>query len=291
METLSNGEITISTRRLSAELCSLRDAAGGGEEYFWQADPAFWGRSCPMLFPVVGSLWRNTCTLRGVRREIPKHGFLQERMFDIKSQDSGAISYVTHDTAATRAVFPFKFELEQSFSLRGRTVRVRWTVRNPGCDDMPFQIGGHPSFFFRGFKPGAAVKGYLMFDAPSPESATVGISGCLGRKRYRLPAEGGLMEVRDECFAGDSLIIDNSQVSSITLLDTERRPVVRVSSGAPVFLVWSPFGCDAPFVCLEPWYGLCDREWYRGEFSGRPFTNTVKGGGEWRGGYDIELLA
>ena len=116
------------------------------------------------------------------------------------------------------------------------------------------------------------------------------MSGCLGMKRYALPVEDGMLEVRDECFAGDSIIIDNSQVSNVTLLDTEQKPVVRVSSNAPVFLAWSPYGCNAPFVCLEPWYGLCDKEWYKGEFSERPYTNIVKAGEEWTGGYDIEVL-
>lgn len=289
METISNGKISISAQRFSAELCSLRDAAIG-REYFWQADPKFWGRHCPMLFPIVGGLWEGSYLHRGVRRNMPKHGLLQERTFDVKSQDAESVTYITHDTAATRLAFPFKFELEQKFSLNERTVSVGWTVRNVGCDDMPFQIGGHPSFYFRGFKPGDEVKGYLKFDNPSPESATVGMSGCLGMKRYALPVEDGMLEVRDECFAGDSIIIDNSQVSNVTLLDTEQKPVVRVSSNAPVFLAWSPYGCNAPFVCLEPWYGLCDKEWYKGEFSERPYTNIVKAGEEWTGGYDIEVL-
>lgn len=289
METISNGKISISTQRYSAELCSLRDAATG-EEYFWQADPAFWGRHCPMLFPTVGSLWDGSYLHRGVRRSLPKHGFMQDRIFDLKEHDNNAITYTAHDTAETRAMFPFKFELEQKFSLDNKTVSVEWTVRNVGCDDMPFQIGGHPSFYFRGFEPGNSVKGYLQFDAASPESATVGMGGCLGLKRYTLPATDGRLEVRDECFAGDSIIIDNNQVHCITLLDASEKPIVKVSSDAPVFLVWSPYGCNAPFVCLEPWYGLCDREWYTGEFSKRPYTNIVPAGGEWKGGYRIEVL-
>ena len=152
METISNGKISISAQRFSAELCSLRDVATG-REYFWQADPKFWGRHCPMLFPIVGGLWEGSYLHRGVRRNMPKHGLLQEKVFDVKSQDAESVTYITHDTAATRLAFPFKFELEQKFSLHERTVSVGWTVRNVGCDDMPFQIGGHPSFYFHGFKP------------------------------------------------------------------------------------------------------------------------------------------
>lgn len=289
MEEISNGKISIAARRLSAELCSIKNVETG-EELMWQADPAIWGRHCPMLFPTVGALRDGRYEHRGVWREMPKHGFLQNAEFELKEQTADSITYSTHDTAATRALFPFKFELEQKFRLEGRTLHVEWTVRSVGCDDMPFHIGGHPSFYFRGFRPGDDVKGYIQFDAASPESATVGVGGCLGAARYTLPASDGVMTLHDDDFRVDSLIIDRSQVHSITLLDTEHRPVVRVSSGAPVFLVWSPWGVDAPFVCLEPWYGLCDSQSYRGEFADRPYTNVAPAGGEWHGGYDIEVL-
>ena len=50
MKTLSNSELTIKVSPHGAELCSiLRD----GKEYLWQADPAFWKRHSPVLFPIV----------------------------------------------------------------------------------------------------------------------------------------------------------------------------------------------------------------------------------------------
>ena len=56
MKTLSNSELTIKVSPNGAELCSiLRD----GKEYLWQADPAFWKRHSPVLFPIVGSVWES----------------------------------------------------------------------------------------------------------------------------------------------------------------------------------------------------------------------------------------
>lgn len=289
MEEIKNEKISISTSSYSAELCSVKNVVTG-EELMWQADPKYWGRHCPMLFPTVGAVWEGRYLHRGVWRNMPKHGFMQQREFELREQTADSVTYFAHDNHDTRLIYPFEFELEQKFRLEGSVVHVEWTVRSEGSDDMPFQIGGHPSFFFRGWKPGQDVKGYLQFDIPSPESATVGCEGCLGAERYRLNAPDGVMEVHDADFQVDSIIIDHSQVHSITLMDTERRPVVRVSSQAPVFLVWSPYGIEAPFVCLEPWYGLCDAEGYNGEFIDRPYTNIAPAGGEWKGGYDIEVL-
>ncbi|MDY2778499.1 MAG: aldose 1-epimerase family protein, partial [Alloprevotella sp.] len=59
---------------------------------------------------------------------------------------------------------------------------------------------------------------------------------------------------------------------------------------APVWLFWSPQGQHAPFVCAEPWYGLCDPIGYEGDVSGRPYINSLTAGGVWEGEYTIEVL-
>jgi len=44
MITLKNAQLTASFQEIGAELKSL---VMDGTEYIWQADPAFWPRSCP----------------------------------------------------------------------------------------------------------------------------------------------------------------------------------------------------------------------------------------------------
>ena len=56
MTTLSNSELTIKVSPHGAELCSI---VCNEKEYLWQADPAFWKRHSPVLFPIVGSVWEN----------------------------------------------------------------------------------------------------------------------------------------------------------------------------------------------------------------------------------------
>lgn len=53
MKILSNSCLTIRISPHGAELCSI---VSGGKEYLWQADPAFWKRHSPVLFPIVGSV-------------------------------------------------------------------------------------------------------------------------------------------------------------------------------------------------------------------------------------------
>ena len=80
MEEIKNEKISISTSSYSAELCSVKNVRTG-EELMWQADPKYWGRHCPMLFPTVGAVWEGRYLHRGVWRTMPKHGFMQQREF------------------------------------------------------------------------------------------------------------------------------------------------------------------------------------------------------------------
>ena len=51
---LKNGTIAVTVDSHGAEMVSLKDAQG--QEYLWNADPAYWKRHAPVLFPLVGSL-------------------------------------------------------------------------------------------------------------------------------------------------------------------------------------------------------------------------------------------
>ena len=63
---------------------------------------------------------------------------------------------------------------------------------------------------------------------------------------------------------------------------------VTVSFDAPVFGIWSPSG-DAPFVCIEPWYGVSDREDFNKELRERKWSQSLKPGEVFEGGYTISV--
>ena len=66
MKTVSNQELTIRVSEHGAELSSIV-ANATGKEYLWQADPAFWKRHSPVLFPIVGSVWNTEYRNEGNR--------------------------------------------------------------------------------------------------------------------------------------------------------------------------------------------------------------------------------
>ena len=53
--TLTNALFSARIATLGAEIRGLREHATG-VEYIWQADPAHWQGSAPVLFPIIGGL-------------------------------------------------------------------------------------------------------------------------------------------------------------------------------------------------------------------------------------------
>ena len=51
--TLKSGEVSAKIVSKGAELKSL---TVGKRELMWSADPAFWGKTSPLLFPMIGTL-------------------------------------------------------------------------------------------------------------------------------------------------------------------------------------------------------------------------------------------
>ena len=74
------------------------------------------------------------------------------------------------------------------------------------------------------------------------------------------------------------------------LLDSKKEEYVAVEFDAPLVGIWSPPRKNAPFVCLEPWYGRCDRNDFSGEFSQRDHIINMPSGETFEAEYEIELL-
>ena len=112
-------------------------------------------------------------------------------------------------------------------------------------------------------------------------------SGCLSDRSKELALDGGVLEMNSRLFDEDALIIEDRQADSVTLLDPEGKEVLTVAFDAPLFGIWSPAGKHAPFVCIEPWYGRCDRVGFTGELDEREYGNRLGAGEKFRVAYNI----
>lgn len=290
MVSIKNSELQVIVSAAGAEMQSLCDVATG-KEYLWQGDPAYWGGRSPILFPIVGGLWNGECRIGGKAYRIPKHGFVRKRDWEVVRSEESVVTFAVRSTAEERELYPAHYLVEATFSLEGRKVNVEFTVTNEGEEDMWFQLGGHPAFMLHDFQEDVPVSGYWRLEGKPHSLLRAGTQGCIEPDRVEIPlTQDGLVPVCVDTFANEALIFDDHQLTAATLLNTERQPVVRVQSTAPAWLFWAQQGQHCPFVCAEPWYGLCDNQHFEGDISERTYINHLLPGEKWVGGYTVEVF-
>lgn len=291
MISLSNDLISVRIAEHGAELQSI---IVGGREYLWQGDPKYWGRRSPVLFPFVGRVWNDVYRHRGVERPMGQHGFARDMDFAVKNQTATKATFLLKSTSETLAKYPFPFTLEISYKLDANRITVAWTVKNIGEEEMHFQIGAHPAFYYRDLDTSTAKRGYLYIETERKPLQYIYPTekGCTPCIKRNLDLQGDCMELTSETFACDTYVFEDAQVSRLTLADKQHMPYIALSFHTPLVAVWSPSAShpDAPFVCLEPWYGRCDRVGYEGELAERDCMEHLAPEGIFSGGYDIEIL-
>lgn len=290
MKTLSNDKVTIQVSNHGAELISIH---ANGEEYLWQADPKFWKRSSPVLFPIVGRVWDNHYRHNGITYELSQHGFARDSMFQLTYEEDNALIYTMESSEETLKKYPFPFILQIGYRLKDNRIEVMWSVENTGDETMYFQIGGHPAFFYRDFKMSQETYAYLKMGTKQEtlEYISPVNKGCVNGEVRKLELEDGWMPINGQTFGCDTYIFENNQLNKITLADREKKPYLSIEFKTPIVAVWSPSQSfpDVPFICLEPWYGRCDKVDFYGELKDREWIQSVEPRRSFHGNYTIIL--
>ena len=280
---LKNEQLTILVAEKGAELQSVKDA--DGREYMWQAGPE-WSRHSPILFPIVCSVNNGTYVVDGREYHLPRHGFARDALFTVVSQTAQKVTLALHETEDTLQVYPYCFNLGITYKLEGNKIQVIWHVENTDCREIHFQIGGHPAFNV----PGGKLEGRIKLDNEAPMTTLKSYpDGSHDMEDVPLEADMGIMEITSEFFRNDSVKIHKCQTHRAMLVDTDGEPAVTVDYQAPVCAFWSPYGKQAPFVCIEPWYGIGDPRGFSGEFKDKPLMNHLLPGASFMSRYTITI--
>lgn len=108
--------------------------------------------------------------------------------------------------------------------------------------------------------------------------------------RSRQKIEKGILKLYDELFDEDALIMDGQGIHTVTLRDRKDTPFLQLRFDTPQLGIWSPAKAHAPFVCIEPWYGRCDRAGYAGTLEEREYSNRLERGHSFNKEYVIEVI-
>ena len=290
-QVLENEKLLIEVEPFGAELVRMFDKKNS-QDMLWEGDPAVWGRHSPILFPFVGKSFENQYRLNGTAYSIGQHGFARDMEFAVDVQTATEAWFSLRSNEETKAKFPLEFILKIGYELEGKDLKVIWQVENPDTKTLYFSIGGHPAFMCPVDEKGKQSEYYFKFD--TDKDLTYGLvaddgQGLMGQQKDVLPVKNGYAQITEHLFDRDALIVEDRQASAVSLCTPDKKPYVTLSFDAPLFGLWSPAGKGAPFICIEPWYGRCDRTTFEGSLEQREYSNTLQAGEVFRKEYTITI--
>ena len=245
-----------------AELKSLKNKETG-IEYIWQADPLFWNRSAPLLFPIVGEVTNNVLRVNGQEYPIGRHGFVRDMRLEISSIHENEVTYSLKSTAETLEKYPFNFHFAVKFELKEKQLITTFTVKNTDDKSIYFSVGAHPAFNL----PGGNIEDYYIeFEQAETLSRHLLKNNNFSGETEEVISNANQLSLTTALFDKDAIVFKNMQSKSLTLKSKVDDYAVKMDfEGFPYFGIWTKPNCEK-FVCLEPWCGLADNHDFNGEF-------------------------
>ncbi|QCK87578.1 aldose 1-epimerase family protein [Phreatobacter aquaticus] len=249
----------------------------GGHDLLWSRDAAWWDKSSPVLFPIVGWAQRGHILVDGQHRPIGVHGFAAAGAFTLEDQSASTARLSLRDTAASRAVYPFAFRLTLTYALTDERLTIGFEVENTGDRPMPYALGLHPAFRWpMANRP--RNDHAIVFERPErPDVPVIVTGGLFSPKRRPIPMEGRRLALTDALFVTDALCFLDAASQSFTLQASADGPSVTLNAhNFPHLALWSKPG--APFVSMEVWTGHGDPEGFQGELADKPSMRQLAPG-------------
>lgn len=285
---IENNQCKASFLVKGAELKSLIDTKSG-KEWMWQADPAFWGKTSPILFPIVGALKDNTYLYEGKSYTLPRHGFARDMDFDVREHGGNRVVFGLTSSAETRTLFPFDFDLDVEYVLEGTALRAEYRVKNvSGTESMWFSLGTHPAFAIEVNDQKAFNDYQLYFEKDETLHLLPLQNNLLVKTAQNLSLEKGNLPLSYSLFDNDALVMIDMQSEGLVLSNCRDRQKLTFSfTNFSHFGIWSAPKAD--FVCLEPWSGVADFEDHNGELTQKFGITRLAPRGSWKVGWKAEI--
>ena len=257
---ISNEHLTVCVDSLGAELQSVRNTESG-LEYLWQGNPEVWEGRAPLLFPIIGRLKNGTYSLGGKTYAMGTHGFAKDSQFRGMKKGDGIVSFYLNDSPATRASWPFAFELEIRYTLSGATIRKEHIIHNESPTEMLYEIGGHDGYNLALLAGEKMTDYFLEFEGRDAiRSLILDEDVMITREKRNIPLKDGRLELDMSLFDGDALILEEESRGGVLLANTKNAETIRVDSTDFRYLgVWTmPGKRETNYICIEPWSSLPD---------------------------------
>ncbi|MCP9754124.1 aldose 1-epimerase family protein [Lacihabitans sp. CCS-44] len=254
---IENEYIRASINPLGAELVSLLKL-DDNTEYMWDANPAFWGKTSPVLFPIVGGLKNDTYLFEGKEYKLPRHGFARTMLFLVESQTENSVIFLLKNNEETGKVYPFEFELRLIYSISDNQLELKYEVRNPSEKPLWFSVGGHPAFKCP-IENGLSYDDYFLeFDQTEDfERWPLNSEGLVLDTPIGITINTNKLMLTKELFHEDALVFKHLTSDCVTMKSQKSPKELKFEfKNFPYLGIWAAKNAD--FVCIEPWCGIAD---------------------------------
>ena len=248
--TISNSTLIASIKHAGAELFSLKD--NQNQEYIWEGNPDFWGKHSPVLFPIVGTLKNNAYTINEKEYQLPRHGFARDMEFQLIDKTENSAVFSLQSNSETLKKYPFDFELQLIYTLNETTLDIAYKVINNSETKIPFSIGAHPAIAL----PENFENYSFKFEKEEDLKYSLLENDLISNKTESLETIENLVPLNYKLFENDALVFKTLESNSLTILENSK-PYIKVDfADFPSLGIWTKD--QAPFVCIEPWFGYSD---------------------------------
>ena len=264
---IKNEHIKVKIKSFGAELNSLQKI-DEDLEYIWQGDSKYWNRHSPILFPIVGRLKNDSYTYQNQKYNMTQHGFARDKEFEVIKNEADFMEFRLKSDEKTLLIYPFLFELYISYTLVKTKLIISYKVVNINADEMLFSIGAHPAFNWTFTNESKKEDYFLEFENIKKTKRYFLNELGLVYKNEDLEIKNNKILLNEELFKNDALVFNDANIKTVSLKNKNENKnenkkdnrIIKVDfESFPYLGIWSkPSG--APFICIEPWFGLADEE-------------------------------
>lgn len=282
---LENQNLKIAVDVKGAELKSVFNKSNQ-EELLWQANPEFWGKSSPVLFPIVGNLKDGVYIYQGKEYKLPRHGFARDYTFKLDEASESQLIFSLEASPGTLQLYPFLFKLQIIYTLKNNSLQVKYKVENLSDDKtMYFSLGAHPAFKV-GVKADDFSDYSLLFNKDNELKANNLKEGLLTAQQHDVFLYDQKLKLDYKLFENDALVLLDMESDKLTLLDSDDKNMLTFEfENFPYFGLWTVK--DSGFICLEPWAGVADFDSHDQQLENKTGINTLQPNENWSASWTI----
>lgn len=277
---IENNDFYLAVKEMGAELTSFKSKKTG-IEYIWDGNTDIWYGQSPILFPIIGRLLDDKYRYNGTEYSMAKHGIVRKKPFKFEKKTENSLVFCQSSDEDSLKSYPFEFDLFVEFKLTDNGLSVTHTVFNKDNKTMYYSFGAHPAF-------NCKIGDYLEF-SENEELLTERIDheSILIEEKFPINIDGKKLTITKDLFNDDALILSEYKSEYVTLKSEEHNRIIKFNFDSPLLGIWAKPG--APYVCIEPWWGVNDNYDKKADISEKRAIMTLEANSSKAFNWNIEI--